>query len=211
MMPWLVRQRKMLLPVICFWVLIVGVSLPCIYHEHYAAPIAAVKILLLVEGLRYLTAPLGRRLRLRRIPLFVAAAVLLLVVRHGLQFSFSQGLSSLSVSENLSSFSVSQNLSSLDYGLWSLSVQRPRILAELNKLPGKQLVIVRYASTHDPHLEWVYNAANIDQSKVIWARELDPASNTRLLQYFHDRRAWLLKPDERLPRLEPYSAATMLR
>lgn len=182
MMPWLIRQRNMLLPVVCFWVVVLGISLVFFYEEHYAAPITGVKVLLAVEGMRRIAAGLWRWLRLRRLWRPVMAALGLLIVARALHFTFASDPTRL----------------------WSISTERPRIIAELNKLPGKQLVIVRYRPLHDTLFEWVYNAANIDQSKVVWARELDAASNTKLLRYFHDRQAWLLEPDAVLPRLQPY-------
>ena len=65
----------------------------------------------------------------------------------------------------------------------------------LKSRPGQHLVIVRYAPHHDPNQEWVYNGADIDGSEVVWAREMDRASNARLLRYFSDREAWLLEAD----------------
>lgn len=192
MMPWLFRRRNMLLPLVCFWVLVSGMTFTSYYEEHYAAPIAGIKILLVIESVRQLTDALWSRfrrfrtLRLRQLPLVLSGVLLLLIVRHSLAFTFPS-----------------------DHKLWSISVKRPRIISELNRLPGKHLVMVRYDSTHNPDVEWVYNAANIDGSKIVWARELDAASNAELLRYFHGRRVWLLKPDATLPRLQPYDAPTV--
>ena len=37
----------------------------------------------------------------------------------------------------------------------------------------------------------VYNGAEIDDAKVIWARELDPEQNGKLFAYFKDSKIWL--------------------
>ena len=89
---------------------------------------------------------------------------------------------------------------------WGL--ERARILASLEKDGERHLVIVRYEPHHHPYVEWVYNDADIDNSKVVWAREMDSARNRKLLEYFKGRRAWLLEVDAEPPRLVPYLAAT---
>src|SRR5205823_4942191 len=43
--------------------------------------------------------------------------------------------------------------------------------------------------------EWVYNEADIDAAKVVWARDMDATSNAELLRYFQGRRVWLIEPD----------------
>ena len=72
----------------------------------------------------------------------------------------------------------------------------------LNAYAGPQLVIVRYAPGHSPSQEWVYNHADIDGSKIVWARELP--DNTGLLSYFAKRGKWLLNADEYPQRIVPY-------
>ena len=87
-------------------------------------------------------------------------------------------------------------------------------------LPGRDIVLVRYS----PHLydiplhskdvwppsgvwEWVYNTADIDSQKVIWAQDMGPAKNQELIDYYKDRRVWLLYADDQPPKLVPYSKA----
>jgi hypothetical protein len=81
---------------------------------------------------------------------------------------------------------------------------RAAMLKELNQMPGKQLVVVRYKPDHGAFEEWVYNERDVDAAKVVWARELAPSENDQLLKYFGDRRVWLLEGDEKPPRLTEY-------
>jgi hypothetical protein len=72
---------------------------------------------------------------------------------------------------------------------------RARVLSELNGQPGRHLVLVRYGADHQLGIDWVYNEANIDAAKVIWARDMGPAENKELIDYFPDRHVWLLEAD----------------
>jgi len=83
---------------------------------------------------------------------------------------------------------------------------RDAIDRDLANLPGGQLVLVRYQSGHNPQEEWVYNHADIDRQRVVWAREMSPADDAPFLDYFRDRHVWLAEPDASPPRLTPYSA-----
>jgi len=84
---------------------------------------------------------------------------------------------------------------------------RTQIERTLEHSEGLQLVLVRYSSTHSPDDEWVYNLANVDRQKVVWARDMAEAENRELLAYYPDRKAWLLEPDCSPPRLSPLSSA----
>jgi hypothetical protein len=81
---------------------------------------------------------------------------------------------------------------------------RAQVKVELEHLPGKQLAIVRYAPGHDTLDEWVYNAADIDNSKVVWAREMDEAENLELMRYYGDRTVWLVEPDSKPAKISRY-------
>jgi hypothetical protein len=65
----------------------------------------------------------------------------------------------------------------------------------MEQFPGQQFLLVRYSSRHNPVNEWVYNAPDIDTSKVVWAREMDAAHNLELIHYYPDRKVWLVDPD----------------
>jgi hypothetical protein len=85
--------------------------------------------------------------------------------------------------------------------------ERAVTLAELQQRPGRQLAIVRYGSQHDIMLnEWVYNEADLSQAKVVWARDMGPAQNRELIDYFRDRHVWLVEADETPPKVSPYGS-----
>ena len=81
---------------------------------------------------------------------------------------------------------------------------RASVSSHLHEQPGNHLVIVRYNSDHNPHTEWVYNDADIDGAKVVWARDMGTAKNQELLDYYKDRRVWLVEPDEKPVRVTPF-------
>ena len=117
---------------------------------HYAAPATSLAILLIVESLRQ-----ARLIHWRGRPvgrILVRAVLPLLLV------------------SSLSSFALSQYLKPSGW-----YQDRARFLQELEKMPGRQLVMVRYRPEHSPHKQWIYNKADIDAAKVVWAWEMGPA------------------------------------
>lgn len=92
------------------------------------------------------------------------------------------------------------------YGPGHLGLPRKQIEDNLDRLPGKQLILVRYSPAHSPIDEWVYNSPDIDNAKIIWARDMDAADNAVLLRYYKDRTVWLLQPDNNPVSLTPYPA-----
>ena len=80
------------------------------------------------------------------------------------------------------------------------------MLSRLRSLPGRQLVIVHYAlDDYAVGLQWVYNRADIGTAKVVWAHDMGPAENEKLIKYFKYRHVWLIDVDNHPPKLEPYS------
>jgi hypothetical protein len=82
---------------------------------------------------------------------------------------------------------------------------RAQVLAALTSTRSKHLVFVRYSPLHDIHgEEWVYNDADLQNSGVIWARDMGDEKNHQLLQAFNDRRAWMIEPDSVPTKLSDY-------
>jgi hypothetical protein len=170
-----------------------GLLLEVQYSPHYAAPLLAIFLAFVLQAARYLYV-LGRRnesrflLAARAVPAICAISLLLVGIQRARGYEFT-----------------------VDWPHSWISVMRGNgardgILKHLEQEPGQQLVVVRYAPRHSVHDEWVYNLSDIDGSKVVWARDLGAAHNQELLDYFHDRRAWLLevKPGTLGADLSPY-------
>jgi hypothetical protein len=82
--------------------------------------------------------------------------------------------------------------------------RRVAVDRELAQAAGQQLVFVRYWPQHIFQDEWVYNSADIDHARVVWARDLGASEDQKLLDYYRSRTAWLLEPDAMPPKLTPY-------
>ena len=180
MFPWVVRDRRIRWLVIAGGVSIAGMELPTFFAVHYAAPITAVILAVILQGMRHLRA---WRWEGKPIGLFLTRSITLIcVLMVPLQVRMLPALARP--------------------GIWRpMGVERAEILAELDSLPGGHLVFVRYGPDHDPLAEWVYNEADIDHAKVVWARDMGPAENGELIKYFKERRTWLNEADEMPPRL----------
>jgi len=99
------------------------------------------------------------------------------------------------------------------YGPGEFGTARAKVEAYLEGLPGKQLAIVRYSPGHSPLDEWVYNAPDINHSKVIWAQDMGTDQNFDLIRCYKNRTVWLVQPDSsssevtRYPVPEPEAAS----
>jgi hypothetical protein len=96
------------------------------------------------------------------------------------------------------------------FDVWdSINHRNPERRIEVNKqlaaISGKLLVFVRYWPQHPFQDEWVYNGADIDGQRIVWARDLGEVENQKLQAYYRDRKILLLEPDARPPRLGPFS------
>lgn len=186
-LPFVFLDRKMRLPLLIFLIGTAGFLVLIWSMPHYAAALTSVVFLLLVQAIRHL-----RTIRFHgyRLGLAVSWAVFFLLV---------------------TDVGLSVKNRACDQLEWTCQgdPSRAAIAKTLLNTPGKQLVMVRYEEDHNLHDEWVYNGAEIDAAKVLWARELDPAQNAKLFAYFKDRQVWLVEPDTDNTELIPYSAAAV--
>ena len=194
MFPRVLCDRRIRFLVAAGAVVLLALAIEVFFLPHYGAPLTALNLALVVQALRHLRVwrwdgqPSGVSL-VRILPLVCAAALAIRLIAPG---------SGLPLTETKVWW---MKLAPSERGL-----ERARLLARLELLPGQHLVIVRYRPEHDPRaqLEWVYNAADIDRAKVIWAREMGDTEDARLLQYYRNRRIWLIEPDRQPVQLQSY-------
>jgi hypothetical protein len=72
---------------------------------------------------------------------------------------------------------------------------RDRVLDRLERIPGKHLVFVHYGPKHPYIDEWVFNKADIANSKVVFSRMMDPESDLELSKKLDNRRVWIADAD----------------
>jgi len=169
-----------------------GLALEIFFFPHYAAPMTALVIALVVQAMRYLRIwqwhgrPTGQFL-VRAVPLI-----------SGSMFLACLGANALGC--NL--------LPYYPYAWYSSPpgiLERASVQSQLQQSDGRHLVIVHYRPDHNIHREWVYNEADIDGAKVVWAREMGPAQDQALIDYFRGRQVWVVDADESPTTLRPYS------
>jgi len=82
---------------------------------------------------------------------------------------------------------------------------RKPVERQLAELPGDHLVLVRYSKDHNSGEEYVYNEADIDRAKTVWAREIPGVDLAPLFNYFRNRDVWVYEPDEDDSAIRPYA------
>ena len=181
--PWLWRDRKMRFPLMAGAFFLLGLAVETWTMPHYVAPATGLIYLLLLQCMRHLRLWQWRRQQtgvalVRAIP---AIACAMLLLRVGAAAAHTQ----------------------IEPAWPRGNLDRVAIMRQLEATPGRHLVLVSYGPYHDVDWEWVYNRADIDGAKVVWARDMGAGDNQELVSYFHDRQVWRLNGDQSPPRLEP--------
>lgn len=185
--PWALHDRRITFPLLALAVVLLGLAVEIFFLPHYFAPAVSLLYLILLQCMRHLGVwrwrgkTVGAAL-VRAVPLVCCAMVVLrltAVLAHAqIEPTHPRG-----------------------------SLERAQVLRRLEHSPGKHLALVRYGKNHVPDEEWVYNAADIDAAKVVWARDMGPQMNQELLEYFKNRQVWLVEPDESPHKLSSYAAS----
>lgn len=176
------RRQNVMFPAGICTLMIMALLTETWCQKHYFAPVTCLAFLLVVESLRQ-----ARRFTWRDKP----------VGQH-----FVHGVLPMLLVSAIASFALAHSPQHPSASYWYMD--RARVVRELKQGQDRHLVIVRYGPNHSPLEEWVYNRADIDNAKVVWAREMGPQSDRELIDYFKDRNVWLLQADQLPRRLMPY-------
>ena len=82
------------------------------------------------------------------------------------------------------------------------STHRSVVERQLLGLAGRHLVFIKHGPGRTFYDEWVSNDADVDGSRIVWARSLYPASDRAAIEYWKGRSVWAVYTDESPVRLE---------
>ena len=185
------RMRYVFFTLLIFFV---GTNVYGYFYAHYVAGVTCLFVLVTVVSLDNLS-----RLKLRG-HLVGPDAVRVILFLCGAHFLFWYGVQLASNQDFAKELEQYETWDEVNHGDLDGRIGVNKQLAEY---PGRQLVFVRYWPKHTL-TEWVYNGADIDRQTVVFARDLGAAENEKLLAHYPERKAWLLEPDAKPPRLSPY-------
>ncbi len=195
-LPFIWRGRNMGL---AFWALAIVIGLDNLlffaYFPHYSAAVTVLIVLAMIQCIRSMRAFSQAGLFLSRsLPLVCVLGLLIPMCGRFVEGSLPPQLAGVKRLWNSEFFH---------------EVSRERFVPQLEREPGKQLVLVRYQPYDGAKkTEWIYNRADLSTAKIVWARQLgDRESDRRVIQKFPGRRVWLAEPDAKPPRVTPYADA----
>lgn len=178
-------------PLVFILALMLGLNLfQMVLYPYHLAPVAALLFVLIAQGARHIYVLLARIHPAR-------AMAFAMILPFGVV---------LASTLKLEAADLAIPLTYWEHGAEAHRDARASIVQWLERRPKKQLVIVHYSSLHSPDQEWVYNAADIDGSKVVWARTMGSKEDAQLVSYFKDREAWTLNADAYPARVVRYKA-----
>jgi len=181
---WKNKRLRWMLILLAAW--LAGLGLLAEFLPHYAAPAAGLLLLAQVAGLHALRYwnPQGKPTGSLIARVAVLAIPLLFVT------------------------ALIQKPEGYTTGDASFKALRKSLIAQLAAEPGKQLVLVHYAPSHNPYMDFVVNGAGLDDERILWARAMGDPTDEELMERFHDRHIWTMEGDAIVPELKCMSGCT---
>ena len=165
------------------------------FQLHYIAAATCLFVLVSVAGLERIS---RWSLRGRPVGLEIAGIIFFLCAAH---FLFWYGVHLVEPSQISQDMRRYETWDGINHGN---PERRIAVNRQLGEIPGKLLVFVRYSPLHIFQEEWVWNAADPEAARIVWARDLGAGEDQELLRAWPDRQPLLFEPDARPMRLTPY-------
>jgi hypothetical protein len=141
------------------------VSLSMGAYPHYMAPVAGLYVVVALTCLRHL-------LRSRRpVRKYLGLISLALLVVHSAGRTLRQGRAPDG----------------------ELARRRALVERRLQRIEGRDLVLLRSVPPSMEENLWTYNGADLSDAAVLWGHSMGPAKDARLREVYSDRTAWLLE------------------
>ena len=179
LIPWMLGNRWATRALLIYFVSVLGLLTETFKWPHYLAPVIGLNYYFVVSAMRLLS---WQKRKIGHLVVWLTPFLALTALLASLYASVRKDSS----------------------GSWH--IQRAQLLDGIKREGGKHLIVVSYGPGHSVHNEWVYNEADIDSAKVIFARAINRTQDCQLVEYFKERRIWSLDidEDESRPKLKPY-------
>jgi hypothetical protein len=175
--PMLLRNRETRLPALLIPLMVVtSFGLQSLF-AHYAAPFTAAFLIIAVLGAE-------RVGRLLPYPALLAAAVFAMMFGNDAVQIWNQRTPDRFMAVNWRRGTIAEQLA--------------------GEGEDRHVIFVRYTQPHSPHEEWIYNGADLDGARVLWAQDMGDDANRELMRYYAGRKFWMFEPDEAPDTLRPY-------
>ncbi len=187
MLAWVWRKRRLRVAFVALGTAFGAVMLEGAASPHYLAPATVIIWLLLMECFRHLSATRSGLALARVLPCVLILVLALRIGAENLHLPYTQAL---------------------NYQSWCCkqpgNYEKERITEYLTRQPGLHLAFVLAKTDENNLLQWIYNSAEIDQARIVWARDLGPEENRKLADYFHARQVWMINPNVQPAEISPY-------
>jgi hypothetical protein len=179
LIPWMLRNRWAARALLIYFFLVLGLLTETFKWPHYLAPVIGLNYYFILSAMRLLS---WHKRKIGHLMVWLTPLLALIALLVSLYASVKKDSSA------------------------SWYIQRARLLDGMKREGGEHLILVSYGSGHSVHNEWVYNEADIDRAKVVFARAMNSKQDCQLTEYFKYRRIWWLEIDrhQSKPKLKPY-------
>ncbi|MFY9223872.1 MAG: hypothetical protein WAQ98_14475 [Blastocatellia bacterium] len=178
----LVKNKWTRFALLSLLILLLGIlQIAFVVLPHYAAPGVCLLYFLIIQGMRYVYIwswrgrAIGKSL-VWSVPIYYISLISYLIL--------------IGINPSTVLNYDPNGIARYERSHWAFA--RENLILELSKEEKKSLIIVKYRQ-HNIHEEWIYNEADIDKAKVVWARSLSPEKDCQLIKHFSDREIWIVE------------------